>query len=341
MGLRNVKLYFEFILMSAGGFIFVILSLFVHLPIESWRVSSAYYFLSISIPFILVANLVLLIYWLISMNLRFFLPLLTLVVNFEAVVAVFGFSAHSPVINSNSALTVCTYNINYFSYESKPESVVQIADFARKNRIDILLLQEFRTNPLYNMREIRGEFDFLPYVSENISHNGLAIFSRYPILRSRNSTFVNSNNGTMWADILIDGDTIRVFNNHLQTTGISRLKGFSLSDKLSAAGRNYELRCKQSTFVRQMIDTTKYPLIVGGDFNDTPFSSTTRTIGAKLSDTFIEKGRGPGGTYLNNYFLTRIDYLFHDKKFKTTSYMVGKQAFSDHKPVMAVMEYQN
>lgn len=52
----------------------------------------------------------------------------------------------------------------------------------------------------------------------------LAVFSRYPIRGQSLITYPDSKNCSLWCDIEIPGRTIRLFNNHLQTTEVTRNK---------------------------------------------------------------------------------------------------------------------
>ena len=50
-------------------------------------------------------------------------------------------------------------------------------------------------------------------------------------------------------------------------------------------------------------------MILCGDFNDTPLSYTYRQLSRKLTDSFIEKGRGIGNTYIGEFPSFRICYI--------------------------------
>ena len=52
----------------------------------------------------------------------------------------------------------------------------------------------------------------------------LAVFSRYPIKEEHLIIYPDSKNCSLACDIEINGRTIRLFNNHLQTTEVSQNK---------------------------------------------------------------------------------------------------------------------
>ena len=53
-----------------------------------------------------------------------------------------------------------------------------------------------------------------------------------------------------------------------------------------------------------------------------------------MLDAFAQSGRGVGLTYSNGLYQLRIDYILHDKEFKSTDFKVDKVKFSDHYPIM-------
>ena len=165
-----------------------------------------------------------------------------------------------------------------------------------------------------------------------------AIYSRYPIIRaSRMDTLMNF----VWADIVIkkdknNEDTIRVFNNHLHSTAIRRddsnyienheyLEGDSLGKVHSMVKRlteNNRVRAEQADTLAALVAASPYPVIVCGDFNDTPVSYTYRTVARKLNDPYRKVGRGYSHTYRGFFDMLRIDYIFYSDEFEALSYEV-------------------
>ena len=74
--------------------------------------------------------------------------------------------------------------------------------------------------------------------------------------------------------------------------------------------------------------------MVCGDFNDTPTSFAYHRISEHLQDSFIESGKGMGNSYNSNSLPPiRIDYILHDKRYKSALFEVDKLPYSDHFPV--------
>jgi endonuclease/exonuclease/phosphatase family metal-dependent hydrolase len=80
-----------------------------------------------------------------------------------------------------------------------------------------------------------------------------------------------------------------------------------------------------------------YPVIVCGDFNDSPVSYTYQKISANLKDAFLESGTGLGSTYSGRFPSYRIDYILHNPQLSCYQYANPKMGLSDHQPVICKM----
>ena len=85
----------------------------------------------------------------------------------------------------------------------------------------------------------------------------------------------------------------------------------------------------------EKVHESPYPVILCGDFNDTPVSYTYHKLSRKLNDAFIGSGIGMGTTFRGNFPYVRIDYMLYSNDFKAYRYQTGKINWSDHYPVMA------
>jgi endonuclease/exonuclease/phosphatase family metal-dependent hydrolase len=100
----------------------------------------------------------------------------------------------------------------------------------------------------------------------------------------------------------------------------------------------YRIRAQQARLIALEIGKSPYPVIVCGDFNDTPTSFAYHRIAKNLEDSFIKSGKGTGNTY-NNTLLPpiRIDYILHSKIFQSSAFSVLNAPYSDHFPIMATV----
>ncbi len=259
-----------------------------------------------------------------------------------------------------SELVVMSYNVRQFTYPSDDgrRPVEKIAELVRDNNVDILCVQEFTNVPEYvkPLDSVLADFKhkyFRHYLAKmddpNAKGFGLAIYSRYPItdrgVVDSGTDIVHS----MWADIRIKRDTLRVVNNHLQSTHINgedvdyissfRLSGtkglgqiWKIADKLRD---NYILRVPQAKSIARFVASSPWPTVVCGDFNDTPASYVYRTVSRGLKDTFVLKGRGNAGTYNGFFNMFRIDYILASDGIETSHYYPFDVVYSDHNPIAA------
>ena len=92
-----------------------------------------------------------------------------------------------------------------------------------------------------------------------------------------------------------------------------------ISDRLRLA---YIKRARQVDELNAYIRQSPYPVLVCGDFNDTPVSYTYHTIRGDLTDAFRSAGKGIGNTYRGKFPSFRIDYIFHSPEFQSANYVI-------------------
>jgi endonuclease/exonuclease/phosphatase family metal-dependent hydrolase len=193
----------------------------------------------------------------------------------------------------------------------------------------------------YNSKE-----DFWGY-----AHFGIIIFSKYPIINKQTVSWYphDYNSIFQYVDIVKAGDTVRVFNIHLQSLRFSR-SNLKYLDKPSVEDDNafkeskniigkfktgFLKRQKQADRIREEVEKSPYPVIISGDFNDVPNSYAYHTIGKGFNNAFVEKGGGLGRTFSGISPVLRIDNIFEDKKIEVLQFQLIKKKLSDHFPILA------
>ena len=147
--------------------------------------------------------------------------------------------------------------------------------------------------------------------------------------------------------------SIRLFNNHLQTTEVSRnkrkLEKELRADDTDRAERavltladglheNFKKRAMQAEHISQLISASPYPTLACGDFNSLPSSYVYHTVkGDKLKDGFQTCGHGYMYTFRYFKHLLRIDYILHSSEFQGVDYFSPDLEYSDHNPVVMRM----
>jgi len=288
------------------------------------------------------------------------LPVLLILFGWSSITHTFQlFRTSGTPSRTENSIRVMTYNVrlfdiaNYWSGLKKQSE--GIFSYVSDAKPDILCFQEFALQDPgnFSIEFIRSQLSFLPhsaveynFTSQNRKH-GLAIFSRYPIINSGHEHFEDTKNMMLYADVLIGKDTIRIYNNHLESihfdrdelqwidtsankTRIPRDKITEIINRMKSA---YVKRAGQANIVRKSIDNSPYKVIVCGDFNDTPVSYTVHKIGSDLYDSFRSGGRWLGITFPSVKAPLRIDYILHSKEMVSSDYQIGKVKFSDHRPV--------
>ena len=221
----------------------------------------------------------------------------------------------------------------------------------RRQKVEVLCIQEYNEHSGDQINSDNYK-EYFPHMVKG--RDDMVIFSRYPITKSKTITFEWTNNSAMWADIDANGRLFRVFNVHLETTGLNRTlhkaarleaDGFQVekSRLLSAIYGKYTLgmiiRSEQAEVVAQEIKKSNTPVIVCGDFNDVPYSYVYNTMLGNLVDGFKECGHGWMYTYRGGQRKTvRIDYIFHDKSMTGLDYYRTDLTYSDHFPVFMKLE---
>lgn len=304
-------------------------------------------FVGLALPGILFIAFSLLIFWLFKKSYWSIIPLLAIVINYQYVfsmVQIKNFSS-GETLKSDSNIKIATYNIHGFNYLKNEIPVNYIAEYMFREKVNILCMQEFAPHSMLNIDEVKGAFDFLPYTSihkDSPNEIGLAIFSKYPIRGGGKIHFESTSNGAQWVDIeMPDGKILRVINVHLQTTGVRNFYRLNTGGRFDILYQNFKQRALQSNIIKSLIDSSKTPVILCGDFNDTPSSYVYKRAKGNLVDGFTEAGSGFGSTFMRKANLLRIDYIMHSKDLAGVRYYSRFLKWSDHNPVLSELEYRN
>jgi len=81
-----------------------------------------------------------------------------------------------------------------------------------------------------------------------------------------------------------------------------------------------------------------HPIVLAGDFNDSPVCYFYRTITSLLNDSFLYIGNGIGNTYIGRFPSFRIDYIFHSPELYSFAYQTLPEELSDHHAISCVIE---
>lgn len=328
------------------------------LPTHHWSAGM----IMITIPVAWVLNLVVMCLWLTDRPWRGWLSGFLLLVGIGLFGSrTFGWHRIKEFAGGNTPLEVFSYNVGSFDleftsvydYPTSPR-FRRIANYIIRTDAPVKCFQEFWTSadiPSYNFVQRFRQAGY-PYSCFTVPVNrnsrgvamGLAIFSIYPVIQSGREGF-NFPNGLLWADIKVGTDTVRIINVHLHSMGIRLGKVLEEDEMnkvkqktrgvLSALRNGFTRRNDQVNIVQRYIQESPHPVVVTGDFNDTPYGSVYERMRQLLPNSFEDAGHGFGFTYNHMPNFIRIDHQFHDPRllvldFETINYVTD----SDHYPIV-------
>lgn len=316
-------------------------------------------FASLLFPVFLLANMCFIFFWLIFKWRMIWIPVLGYLLAFLPISIYLPINM--PAAMPNGVIKVMSYNVcGYHDYLGK-STFDAVYDYIKNSDASIVCLQE--DNDLAG--KLRGRMNkLLPY-RDSVKlgvyiPNGLSIYSRYPIIRKERIYFKSVANGSAAFFLKVDGDTVIVINNHLESNHLSAedrrrykdiLKGELEEDEAKAESKKLigklidagVQRAPQADAVRKFIsEHSQYPIIVCGDFNDNPLSYTRRVIAEGLSDCFVDAGSGLGITFNQKGFCVRIDNLLCSEHYEPYNCKVdNKISVSDHYPIYCWLKKQS
>lgn len=326
-------------------------------------------FFGLAYPVIVIINLLFVFYWLIQLRPRFLVSLIAILTGWTFITGYIQVNLDSTIPDrSKTRFKLMSYNVRLFdlyNWSHNKETRSRIFDMLKEEAPQVLCLQEFYHSDAGDFRNLdtlmklqRTKYAHVEYTLtlRGTDHWGIATFSSFPIVNKGKITFnTRSNNICIYSDIKINDDTIRVYNIHLQSIhfGYSDYKFIDQVMKNDTAANEIEgskniLRRLKRAFVKRSaqadkiaahIHSSPYPVIVCGDFNDTPTSYVYRTVKRDLSDAFRESGNGFGRTYGGKFPSFRIDYIVNDPRFRTYDFRtMGDEDLSDHYPISCYFE---
>lgn len=355
----------------------IIVVLLLFFSVLAWWISpvktNLFAYLGLGFVFILIANILFVVFWLVFLKWRYALvSLVSLLLCSSPVLTYFPIHRKAKNVPEES-VKVLSYNIRGFSwYNYKKETQNPILSYIKESDADIICLQEFlliENSKSITRKKVERAFKDYPYRSyvrlKSIYNSdkflyGLACFSKYPILSTTQVPIESRDNaGSVVYKIKVGDKVISVFNNHLESNRLTsedrklyeNLFSANTNDRPSIDDIALNLRTKLgSAYVKRAVqaDTLRAwikrqesdGVIVCGDFNDTPISYTYKTVKGDLQDSFANTGFGAGITYNENHFWFRIDYILHSSNIKSYNCTVDKVMYSDHYPVFTYLKLE-
>lgn len=296
--------------------------------------------ISLSVPILIILNVLFIIYWLVRLKRQFLISTLVLLIGFQYVISFYRIKEKKVLLSEDVKLM--TYNVrmfNLYNWISKENVNKEIFEFIKTKDPDILSLQEYHQS---NHNVLKFPYKYVKLTNKN-NHSGQAIYSKYKIINKGSLNFSNTSNNAIFVDILKNKDTVRIYNIHLESLRINP-KAQELtqenSEKLKKRlEKGFKIQANQASLILEHQKKINHKSIICGDFNNTAFSWVYKNLKQGKNDAFEEAGKGFGGTYYDIKFPLRIDFILTDKKIEVNNFKTYNVDFSDHSPIMARLNF--
>ncbi len=334
-------------------------------PTSLWPLA----FFGMAYPFLLLANLLCIAWWLLFRARRIWPSLIAILLGSGHAGEYLQLSGESDKPEDAAApFKVMSWNVRIFdlySWSHNTQTKEEMLDLIRIEDPDVLCMQEFlnidKKVGTAVRDELSGNYRFTNYADEYTAHTktgyhfGIATFSTRPIVAKGAIHFPDDlNNLCLWTDIAMDNDTVRVYNAHLASLRfgdqdyrfMKDVQDGSSTDVLEKGGLRIARRLK-SGFIRRAgqmetiaahMRTSPHPVIWCGDMNDTPMSYSYHQLRElDLEDSFVESGSGIGHTYIGAFPSFRIDHIMHGPELRSWGFRTLPDELSDHRAITCWM----
>lgn len=348
--IRNILLIVNFVFV--GALLLAYLSVYINPSVTAIPA-----LFGLAYPYLVLANFIMAVIWALKRKWYAFISLGAILLGAGNIHNFIRFRNHGVEVHHD--LKLVSYNVRLFNFYEAGEknSYRRMVQLLKKEDPGIFCIQEYfvKGSPASGEQKLKEGLGgrlfshFKLIRSGKDSYYGIVTLSRYNIINRGDIVHPKSSSLTIFSDIVVGSDTFRIYNNHLQSFRLRRMER-SLLSELTVEGesnsvgqimnigrslvRGFAHRASQVERVRKHIETSPYPVIIVGDFNDTPVSYTYRKMRKGFHDAFVEAGYGAGFTYRGKYPANRIDYVLYTDELKCTDFDIVKVKYSDHYPII-------
>lgn len=306
--------------------------------------------LGLAYPYLLIANIILLLYWITRWKKMAWVTLVVLLLGIPVFMSYYGTNSQQNDTEKHD-ISILSYNIRYFDiygWSKEKNTKEKLVEYLNSFKGDIVCLQEFSTSESVPKKQLIA--NQLTGYKYSYINKDMAFFSRLPLINCGKIDFDKKyTSSCIYCDVVIKGEKVRLYNVHLESYKLGKkerqfmreisdgLKSDSITNGVKKITSRLidanKIRAKQAEQIKAHILASPHEVILCGDFNDTPLSYTYKELKGDFKDSFLEKGRGLGNTYIGEFPSFRIDYILHTPAFETVSYTRGNITLSDHYPV--------
>ena len=328
---------FIFILNSLAATALLFSYLLPHVPPKAFPLLSV---LSLGVPVLIILNTLFLVYWILRFKRQMLLSIVVLLLGYNYITGFVKFSGAEDDEENASDFSLMSYNVrmfNAYEWSERKDIPEKITGFIKEKTPDILCVQEHYVGAA-ELSEIYP-YEYIKLKGKNAEF-GSAIFSKFPIINKASLDFPHDgNNNAIYTDVVVNKDTLRVFNVHFQSLnikpGIDDLQKEDSKKLLGRIGYGFSLQQEQAEMLINDLENSPYKTIIAGDFNNTSFSYIYDLVkqDGRFKDAFLEAGSGFGKSFKLDYFPLRIDFLLIENSMQINAFEKFEVDYSDHYPV--------
>ena len=322
-------------------------------------------FFGLAYPYLLLINIILVVIWAMLLRFEAFISVVVIVIGFTHFFNYIKLT--KPTGDKSNTFKVLSYNVrlfNYFENNHGFTSEKKIFQFLKSKKPDIICLQEFfllgnpKVEEALMIADLGGDYySHMKIIGSGKNrYYGIVTFSRFPIVSKGEIIHHGSSSLSIYTDVRIKNDTFRIYNNHLQSFRLRSLERSFIEELTEPADKEtitevktlsislkkgFVKRALQAQVVKEHISKSPFPVMVVGDFNDTPVSYAYRKIRKGLNDSFVNSGYGAGFSYRGNYPPNRIDYILYDNALVNSYFEIIKVKYSDHYPIISYFKMKS
>ena len=196
----------------------------------------------------------------------------------------------------SATFRVMTYNIHHGEGTDGRIDLLRLAEVINQEGADIVALQEVDKGvERTKRRDLPAELAALTGMTCVFSNNfyfqggeyGNAVLTRFPVLRA------GEQRGLLQLLVDVNGRHLLFMNTHIDYRPDPEERLLNVEEIKRVAGHYGRL-----------------PVILCGDFNDTPGSLVHQKLKEQFMDSWEAVGQGDGFTYSSDRLIKRIDYVF-------------------------------
>ena len=285
----------------------------------------------------------------------------------------FHFPTTNQHIKNSNSFRLLSWNVKGFQLQEKKYDTAgcimrNMMSVIQKANADVVCIQDFeQTDGDIFFKYLDFFKDSLHYPNMYFSVDidstavygrcryGTCIFSKFAITNSSSIQYTGKyfSESLGYADLKIEGKTLRVFNTHLRSMylNIKHSKEFEFKYKIEDtmlvfhSSKWQKLKhfdtahISQVKLIKSVMDTTKIPYVFCADLNSTPSSFVYHQISKNLNDAFVKNSFWWDKTYTTILPFIRIDVVLTSKELTPISYYSPKLNLSDHYPIVTDIMY--